>query len=498
MKLLLINASFFPETPNIGLAYLMASAKKRHTVNLLDIGFQYKNYKEYITSGLEEFKPDVVGISVLTPGYALALNIAKLVKKAYPKAQLLFGGVHCTLNPEMTIKHPLVDAVCIGEGEEAIVEYLDRLEQDKKQEVAGIWYKDSKGGIIKNKLRPFKSELDEIPFPDWDYWEIEKYAGMGDYYPNSLIHISSRGCPYNCAFCTNPAIAKAVPGPYYRLRSPKNVVEEIEFNWNRYNKWFKNIFFNDEIFGLNKDNFEGLCGLFIASGLNRKLTWTCQTRADVITRDWAKRAREAGCVMVFLGLESGDEYLRRNILKKNISDQDVVRAVTNLEDHDIPYKFTMIIGFPYENKKAAEKSFAMAKNFNSIRTDFLYYQPFPHTELSQLVGGKDSFPYRGITKKEDHVSKLIYVWVKMRTKSAEFKRQDLAWIMTKTRLFKIFKFLKQGITLKGLRFLFDVLKFILSINNCRKRPLTHPAVFGELYQATVSKYIWENHKIYFD
>ncbi len=488
MKAIFINPTFFPEVPNIGLAYIMSSVEKKHDVRLLDLGFRYKNYREYIIDEINEYRPDVVGISVLSPNYSIASEIAEFIKEINPDIMVVFGGVHCTLNPEAVIGNPCVDAVCIGDGEKTAAELLDRLEMGEDLKIDGMWYKDKDKKIIRNRLRPFQDDLDSMAFPNWDHWDIERYSGMGDYYPNSLIHTHSRGCPYDCAFCTNPAISNSNPGKYYRVRRPKNVIDEIRINYEKYGSWFKTIFFNDEIFGLDKENFREFCSAFIDSGLNRKLTWSCQTRADVIDDDWAKRARAAGCGMVCLGIESGDENLRRNILKKDVLDNDIRTAVGNLERYNIPYKFTMILGFPQENRDTAERSLAMSRTFNPIRTDFLYYQLFPHTSLGKQVDSKNRISYGKKSKKK----KIVYIWVKKTIELKGLARKELSWIMTRAKASKVLRFLRQGIRLKGLYFLLDILKFILSIDRRRRRPLNHPAIFGELYQTTVSRYIRED------
>lgn len=150
----------------------------------------------------------------------------KKIKGVYPNVPIIYGGVHPTLLPEETIKHSLVDAICIGEGEKTIVEYLNRLEKGESPNVKGIWYKEN-GKIVRNSLRPFIQNLDSLPFPNWDYWNIEKYFKTF-FIPNSLSILSSRGCPYNCSFCSNRAIASAIPGRYYRIRFAENVIEEIK------------------------------------------------------------------------------------------------------------------------------------------------------------------------------------------------------------------------------------------------------------------------------
>ena len=159
---------------NIGLAYVMSAVAGKHEVKLLDLTFYPKDYLRFIQRGIEESKPDIVGFSVDSYTFPESLEIAGLIRRAYPDIPFIFGGVHPTLLPEETIRHPLVDAICIGEGEKSFVEYLDKLEKGQEPQVDGIWYKDSQGNIQKNRLRPFEEDIDSLTFPNWDYWGIER------------------------------------------------------------------------------------------------------------------------------------------------------------------------------------------------------------------------------------------------------------------------------------------------------------------------------------
>ncbi len=215
--------------PNLGLAYVMSAVQQGNDITLLDMSFHRRNYQAYVSQCLRQSKPDVVAFSVTSFSYHNALKIASQIRQESAGIPLVYGGVHPTLMPEETIKNSLVDAICIGEGEDAFKEYLDSLGAGRDpSQVAGIWYKDRKGEIIRNPLRPYRQDLDSLPFPNWDYWEIEKYLKLNESFVGALRIFTSRGCPYNCTFCSNPALRKAVPGTFYRVRSPENIMAEIK------------------------------------------------------------------------------------------------------------------------------------------------------------------------------------------------------------------------------------------------------------------------------
>ena len=249
---------------NIGLAYVVSSIEKRHKVRLLDLSSYPGNYLKYIQKEIEGYKPDIAAFSTTTFTFQKSLEIARFIRTVYPNVPFIFGGIHPTLLPDETIEHPLVDTICIGEGERSFLEYLNKLEEGKEPDVEGIWYKDRNGRVHKNNLRPFEENIDGLPFPNWDHWDIKKYLEANLYYfPGALKCLSSRGCPYNCSFCSNKAIRETIPGKYYRVRSAENIIDEIKFNREKYSKiGFKSIAFGDEIFGLDPGWLKKFCGLY--------------------------------------------------------------------------------------------------------------------------------------------------------------------------------------------------------------------------------------------
>ena len=463
---------------NIGLAYVMSSVAQKHEVTLLGLTFRPKDYLRFIQKEMEESKPDVIAFSVTTYTFQKGLEIAGLIRRVYPDIPFIFGGVHPTLLPEETIEQPLVDAICIGEGEKSFLEYLDKLEKGQEPEVDGIWYKDSKGSIHKNPLRPFEEDIDSLTFPNWDYWGIKRYLETNLYYlPGSMSILSSRGCPYNCSFCSNKAIREAVPGRYYRVRSPENVIAEIKMNLEKYqHKGLKSIFFGDEIFGVDYRWLEAFCELYIKEGLSKRLPWYCETRADIITKQWARTAARANCKLVLLGIESGDDYIRRQVYKKDISQEAIMEAVPNLKDNGIAFMFSMILGCPQDTKKTIRAGIKLVKQLNPIVSYWNFYQPLPKTELaSKIVWQRDK--------------ELKEFWQIPRIRTLSLNTKDLNRLMLDIRIMQVCQFLRWGIKLKKGGFILDIIKYIFSIGNCRKIPLRNFYIRYDIEQKTIFKYI---------
>jgi radical SAM superfamily enzyme YgiQ (UPF0313 family) len=372
---------------NLGLAYVISSAERFHQVRLLDLNFHQNDYLSYVQNALAQDRPDVIGFSVTTFNFKSSLEIAQTIRQAYPGIPFLFGGVHPTLLPEETIRHPLVDALCIGEGETAILEYLQKLENGEPPDVPGIWYKDASGTIHRNPLRPFHQDIDVLPFPNLDHWDIDRFLTSNVYcLPGNLYILSSRGCPYTCSFCSNEAIRKAVPGNYYRARSPENLLREIALNKTKYQKkGFTTIYFADETFGLDLKQLEHFCELYRKEGFSRELKWVCETRADLVTPEWARTVARAGCVMVNLGIESGDDHIRTAVYKKDISQEAIRQAVRNLNACGIVYGFYFMIGCPQDTTASINASLQLVRDLNPIMTHIAFYEPLPKTALYEEV-----------------------------------------------------------------------------------------------------------------
>lgn len=457
MKITFINPNFSGVVgQNIGLAYVISATEAYHKVDFIDLTFNTHTYKNAILEKLDIFKPDIIGFSVNTFTFCPSLSIAQFVKSAYPDAGFIWGGVHPTLLPEETISHPLVDAICIGDGERALPEYLDKLEDGKEPKVAGIWYKDKAGNVIRNPVRPFEDDLDSLPFPNWDWWDIERYLKEELFFTGGLRHLASRGCPYSCSFCSNPAIRASIPGRYYRLRSPPSLIEEIKNNLEKYkSKGFRNVFFSDEIFGLNKIFLKKFCQAYIDGGLSKQISWSCSTRAEIITEEWALNARRAGCVMVSFGIESGDDFIRNHIYNKKVSQKEILNAVSILKSNDIAYHVSFIVGGPNDTKRTINKSMRLVDMLRPIGVQYMFYQPLPNTAL-----------YKQYYKEKTGIFDISHTYTNSpRVGTGFVKKNDLYRIKIKLGLNKLFNFIIQGVRLKKHNFLVDIIRFCSAIKN---------------------------------
>ena len=484
MKVMFINPNLGGVSGlNVGLAYVVSSVEKRHGVKLLDLSFCLKNYRQYILGEIRAYQPDIIAFSTTSFTHQKSLEIGKFIRQVYSDLPFVFGGVHPTLLPEQTIQHSLVDVICIGEGEDSFLEYLDKLNEDQAPNVEGIWYKEGSGRICRNKLRPFKENIDDLPFPNWEHWEIERYLKTNLYYlPGALKYLSSRGCPYDCSFCSNQAIKEMVPGRYYRVRGAENIIEEIKLNLARFGqRGFSSIAFGDEVFGLDLQWLKRFCQLYKKEGLSDKVKWTCATRADVITEEWASIVADSGCKMVMLGIESGDDHIRMQVYKKNISRKDIIKATSNLNNHGLAFGFYMLVGCPQDNWKTIKAGINLVRELNPLVSHFSFYQPLPKTELAGQI--KDV--------RWDSEKALGGYWNMPRVRTFSLSLAGLRNIMQIIRITELIRFFKLGFRMKKAVFIYDVIRYLFSPGNWKSFLLLKLHLRSDLQQKTIFRYLLE-------
>lgn len=477
MKILLIepNIEGYALMPSMSLATLKAfvNNKTKHRAEIADFIFHKKDWKEYLRAKIERFKPDLIGFSVLSFDYEQASKMAGFIKKNY-NIKIIFGGVHATLMPEEVIENKNVDIVCIGEGEYTIKEILDKKLNCKN--VKGIWYRE-KSKIIKNKDRKLIENLDELPYPDWDNFELKKYFLIND---NHLPIMASRGCPYSCTYCSNHALKKKLIGKYVRFRSVDNVMNEIGRRIEQYYKiGMRYLFFYDDTFILNHDFVVEFCKKFKENGFDKKIKWNINVRANLVTDEIVKLLKEAGCYEVRMGVEAGNEDIRNKLYKRGMSEKEIYNAVRIIKKYKLRLRVQFIVGAPYDSAKTMNESYRMARKINADYTLFPILMPLPATEIKEICEAEDLIEKKGFKD-----SYTMFTSPVSRTKYAT--RKDIKRVVNKVRNYQIKKVLIEGIKMRNFIFIVDLLKFFVYYK--RKYDLE----IDNAFRFTVNKYFLED------
>ncbi|RLG36210.1 MAG: B12-binding domain-containing radical SAM protein [Candidatus Alkanophagales archaeon] len=356
-------------TPPIGLGYLASVLRERgFKVKIIDDLAEKLSHAEL----LKRIKDSIiVGITSTTPTFNAALKYAKKIKEAFPNVFVILGGVHVTFRPREAVRHDYVDAVCVGEGEETIVEVAEKIEAGKSLDgVKGVVFKRD-GRIIENPKRGFIEDLDSIPFPAFDLMPLEKYRVFG-HKLEQFPMITSRGCPFSCRYCSSSLFM----GRKFRARSPENVVDEIEWLVSEFNA--KHIAFGDDTFTLSKRRVERICDEVKRRGID--IEWSCSSRVDTISEELLKKMKDAGCAAIYYGVESANPDILR-YYNKRISLDKVRRAVELTKKVGIAVICSFIIGAPMERREDIKQTLKLAIKLDPDYAQFSILTPYPGTSI---------------------------------------------------------------------------------------------------------------------
>jgi anaerobic magnesium-protoporphyrin IX monomethyl ester cyclase len=372
-----INAAMHMPFALLGLGYLAAVLEKNeYQVDVIDCQLLKLSLEDF-TSEISKRQPNIVGVTSSTLTYQSALKLVKIVKEACPDCITIAGGPHVTFWDDKALEEcPELDIVVRREGEITMLEIVQKIEADKSyDDVLGTTVR-KEGKIVKNPDRPYIEDLDGLPFPARHLWPMERLKE----YEDILYLATSRGCVYWCEFCTTVRMH----GRKYRMRSPKNVVDELEFLHKTYGA--KKFTFCDDAFTVDQPRTEALCSEILQRGL--KIEWNCGTRVDMITKDLLMKMKEAGCISVWFGVESGTQQVL-DAMKKGITPELTIKVLGWVRELGLKPVPNVILGFPGETKKSAWKTIKFVEKIAPDEVGFYNVAtPFPGTPMYDVVKEK--------------------------------------------------------------------------------------------------------------
>jgi anaerobic magnesium-protoporphyrin IX monomethyl ester cyclase len=358
----------------LGLAYLAAVLKKNgHEVTVIDCLALDMNH-EQLKVKIASFEPDVVGITSMTPMIQSTLLSARVAKEACPDVVVTLGGPHATfMDRQILEQEAAVDIVVRGEGEQTLLEMAQNVAESKSlHKIDGITLRDD-DQIIQTPNRSFIQNLDELPYPAYDCFQLNRYRLFGKLF---LPIITSRGCPFQCSFCTTSRIL----GKEYRARSPKNIVDELEFLKNTYGA--DAFTFYDDTLTLDKNRIFKICEGIKARKID--LPWDCQTRVDQVSREVLAEMRETKCQQVFFGVESGCQEILDAVKKRTTVEQNA-KAIKLAKEAGLFVAISIMIGYPGETKDMLRQTLDFVRKTEPDDVYLCVATPYPGTELRRLV-----------------------------------------------------------------------------------------------------------------
>ena len=353
--------------PPTGILYI-ASYLVKHgfSVKVVDISPEGLTVEDLLeTISVEQ--PMLVGISATTAGTRSAVKMAGAIKEKFPDIPICLGGTHINCDPDFFNRFPVFDFCVIGEGEKTALDSCKRIMNGDK--VQGVLYGDP------------MEDLDSLPFPARELINPQNYlreeCRKEGALPAATV-LSSRGCPFKCSYCSIPVVKHKL-----RFRSPQNIVDEMESIYESCNGWYS---FVDDNLTLNKKRTIELCDEIIRRDL--KPRWCGMTRANTLDEEVTAKLAAAGCDDLFFGVESGNERIRNEVIKKNVSNLEIKNAIKLCKKYGIHTNIFLMAGFPTETMAEIEDTVNIGSMVGADMIGIHITIPFPGTELYRYAVSK--------------------------------------------------------------------------------------------------------------
>lgn len=360
--------------PSLGIAMIAASLRNRGFFpTIFDLRLPHRSMKDILRYVKKE-NPLFIGIGAFTNEIVQSGECARIIKINFPTVPILIGGPHSTIMPKETLEEfEHFDIAVIGEGEKTVIDLAEMMYKRKNnlEKLENIAFKKNGRIIIKSNPNLFINNLDELPFPAWDLFEFK-------YYNKIFVVSTSRGCPFQCYFCSPLYLGKKV-----RLRSAEKVVEEIEYIAKNFGA--KRIQFTDAAFGLSREITEKICDLIIKKGLSKRIEWDCETRADKLDEKILQKMKKAGCKCIAIGVESGNNRILTEVIKKGETKEQIKKGVKLVKKSGIKLRCFFIFGHYTESEKEMKETIKFALELNPDSLSFGLLVPNPGSEVRRMA-----------------------------------------------------------------------------------------------------------------
>lgn len=377
--------------------YIDFSKSKKNTVavnNLLVRPFEsceesfikHRSATEDLIFKVEEFKPDLIAVTSTESTFFLAIQLLKSIRKY--NIPTILGGVFATFAPQVAIKYEEIDMICVGEGENAIVDLSDKIANGEDySKVTNLWVKKKNGEIVKNGVtRPV--DVNQIPLPDLEIFDDNRlYRPMYGKMYRMMPMETHRGCPYTCTFCNSPSqnvlYAKETASQFFRKRTMDNIRNDLLYLRDKMKVEYV-YFWADTFFAWSNREFDEFCEMY----QDFKLPFWCQTRVETVTDKKIKKLKDVGLHMIAFGMEHGNEEFRADVIDRRYSNQVAIDALQIPTKYDIPFTVNNIIGFPGETRDLAFDTIELNRQWKSDQMSCSILQPYHGTPLRPLAVSK--------------------------------------------------------------------------------------------------------------
>jgi radical SAM superfamily enzyme YgiQ (UPF0313 family) len=385
MKILLLNpldkknCAYFVVQP-LGLMYIASALRSRfsHEIKILDMKVNYMTEEDALRE-IKSFAPDIIGVRVLTVEAAIVHELVEGIKESHPHCKVILGGPHISGSYRKVLYDSNVDFVVIGEGEETMCELIAEIEKgNDSPKTPGIGYLKNNEVVLTSPRNPIL-DLDSIPFPAWDLIDMESYFKL----PSWNFHISrnmaiftSRGCPFKCAYCHN------IFGKKPRLRSPENVLREIEILYNLYG--IKELKIIDDIFNIHRPRAMKICDLIVENGFDLEICFPNGLRGDIMDTALLKKLKQAGTYQITYAIETASPRLQK-LINKNINLPKLKKVIEDTAEMGIFTKGFFMMGFPSETREEILTTAQYAISSRLHWMNMFIVNPYLGTKLADMA-----------------------------------------------------------------------------------------------------------------
>lgn len=364
------NADFAPTSDPFEVTYFKDRGFRQYLSSLQDISSRiWQEIREVVSS----YQPTVVGISAKSANFASAVQVARIVKEISPHIRVVVGGPHPTTVREAVLDAASIDMAVMGEGEETLVGLLSAIETGTEPgRVSGLIYRNGTQPVT-TPSRPYMTDLDSLPFPQTFARDV--LQDFADYPRRAFSGIFAvRGCPFNCLFCGS----KNIWGRKPRFRSPKNVAAEI---LHLREMGVEHIHFEDDTFGVTSSYLRAICNAILRQCPG--ISWSCELHVRLVSDENIALMKAAGCRMIQLGFESGNDEILKAI-RKGFTVSEALRACRIIHHQGIQLQTFFMGGFPQETGESLTDTLRVIESLSCHKVIYSIFTPYPGTEAFDL------------------------------------------------------------------------------------------------------------------
>jgi len=382
---------FVPPVASAGIAYIAALLEKEGNDVMIVDQYANKMTNEQLLRKIYIEKPQIIGFSCLTPTIKNVERLVIQIKKSNKEVRIVLGNTHATIFVEELLNKKIADIVVRGEGEYTMLEIIKAIEQKRElHHVEGVSFVEN-GKVFHNPDRKVVENLDELPYPAWYLFNLQLYKNhpLVSLYEITLPIQGSRGCPYQCIFCSQEWMYKKS-----RYRQINNIISEIEYIHNKLG--VKNFVFIDAFFPFSIEYGLEFCDKLIQKGLHKKVKWVIETRVDKVNFKLLKKMKEAGLHLIMYGFEVGNQRVLDSLNKRTTLEQ-ARKAMKDTRRAGIRTTGLFILGMPGETKETCEETIRFAKELDCDIAKFNLAVPLPGSRFFEVY--KDKLSDIGIPEK---------------------------------------------------------------------------------------------------